>query len=78
MPSLDAVVLRLLGEGSNPVVGGEELPRLPTSLLPVLQSPLASGRAGKTASTLHLEERIVLGGVILGCQELTVTVEPPR
>jgi hypothetical protein len=78
MPALDAVVLRLLGPGSNPVVGGEELPRLPASLLPVMQSPLAAGRSGKTGGTLHLEERIVLGGVVLGCQELPVTVEAPR
>jgi hypothetical protein len=77
-PALDSVVLRLLGEGSNPVVGGEELPRLPASLLPVLQSPLAAGRSGKTGGTVHLEERIALGSVILGCQELPLTVEAPR
>jgi hypothetical protein len=54
------------------------MPRLPASLQPVLRSPFVSGRAQATGSTVWREDRMNLENVVLGCEELTVTVESPR
>jgi hypothetical protein len=77
-PSLNSLVLRLVGGGSNPVVEGREMPRLPASLQVVLASPYISGRTPGTGSTLWLESRLDFDGVVLGCEELNVIVDSPK
>jgi len=78
MPASDAVVLRLLDATSNPVVSGDELPRLPGSLRPVVQSPLAAGKVEKTEGTILAEIRVPLGRVILGAYVVPLKLDPKR
>jgi hypothetical protein len=72
----DHLVIRLLGDSKHPVVGGRELPRLPRSLLPAIASTSASGRAGEAEGAILVEQTENLGKVLLGCESLTLTVEP--
>jgi len=77
-PPSDAVVLRLLDATSNPVVSGDELPRLPGSLRPVVQSPLAAGKVDKTEGTILAESRVPLGRVMLGGYTVPIKLDPKR
>jgi SpoIVB peptidase S55 len=77
-PASDAVVLRLLDTTSNPVVAGDELPRLPGSLRPVVQSPLAAGKVDKTQGTVLAETRIPLDRVMLGNYTVPLNLDPKR
>jgi hypothetical protein len=77
-PASDVVVLRLLDATSNPVVSGDELPRLPGSLRPVVQSPLAAGKVDKTDGTILAETRVPLGRVILGAYVVPLKLDPKR
>jgi len=74
----DALVMRLVGTSPNPVVGGRELPRLPTSLKTLMITPQAGGRASTATATVLGVRTERLGKVILGCQTLSLTVEPRR
>jgi SpoIVB peptidase S55 len=77
-PASDAVVLRLLDTTSNPVVSGDELPRLPGSLRTVVQSPLAAGNVEKTEGSIVAETRVPLGRVMLGAYVVPLKLDPKR
>jgi hypothetical protein len=70
--------LRLLDATSNPIVSGDELPRLPGSLRSVVQSPLAAGKVDKTEGTILAESRIALGRVVLGGYTVLIKLDPKR
>ncbi|HET9235137.1 MAG TPA: SpoIVB peptidase S55 domain-containing protein [Candidatus Eisenbacteria bacterium] len=78
IPATDAVVVRLLDATSNPVVSGDELPRLPGSLRPVVQSPLSAGKVEKTEGTILAEERVSVGRVVLGSYSVPLSLDPKR
>jgi hypothetical protein len=71
----DHLVLRILGDEQNPVVGGRELPRLPSSLRPVVSSPNVGGRSSEAGNTVLLEQTENMGKVILGCEILSFTLD---
>lgn len=77
-PASDAVIVRLLDATSNPVVSGDELPRLPGSLRPVVQSPLSAGKVEKTEGTILAEERVSVGRVVLGSYTVPLSLDPKR
>jgi len=77
-PASDAVVVRLLDATSNPVISGDELPRLPGSLRTVVQSPLAAGKVDQTQGTILAETRVPLGRVMFGSYVVPLKLEPKR
>ena len=74
----DVLVLRLFAAEGNPVVAGRELPRLPASLRAAVTSPPAGGRVSRTAASVVATERENMGKMILGCESVSVAVEPRR
>jgi SpoIVB peptidase S55 len=77
-PATDAMVVRLLDTTPNPVVSGDELPRLPASLRPVIQSPQAAGSVEQTAGTILAEARIPIGRLVLGNLTVVLNLDPKR
>ena len=76
-PPRDALVLRLLGPGANPVVGDRELSGLPAPWQAVLGTPLTSGRASVAGTTLLARSERRLDKMLFGCGSVSVTVETP-
>jgi hypothetical protein len=74
----DVLVLRLLDTPGDPVVEGRELPRLPASLRTAVVSAPAGGRVSATAASVVATEREPMGEMILGCESVSVAVEPRR
>ena len=74
----DMLVLRLLGAGGDPVVAGRELAGLPPSLRRALVSAPAGGRVTRTVASVEQLQLVDMGRVVLGCQGLSLTVEPSR
>jgi len=70
----DALVVRLLSPEVNPVVQGQELPRLPGSMKALFATSLTSGRASAAQGTVVSEQRERLGKLLIGCRGVTISV----
>lgn len=74
----DHLVLRLVSAEPTPVVTGRELPRLPASLRAVVLSPSTSATGSQAAGTVLAQREVPADRILIGCQNVSLTVEEPH
>ncbi len=70
------VYLQLFQHRSGRVVGGRELPRLPGSVLSVLDTGTRAGKIGLSAGAVVAESDIRTDWVVTGCRSITIQIVP--